>query len=141
METTIKINTIRILMIGSLFLLPSCVSEEGPFFEDITLEDVSFSTDVQPIFNSRCIQCHDDSHSTGLDLRSGMSYDLLVNVVSANYAPNIRIVPMDTTNSVLWNKINDTGVFGGPMPPVGSLLSNFEIEKIESWIEQGALNN
>jgi hypothetical protein len=64
-----------------------------------------------------------------------------VNTISANYAPNLRIEPFSTENSVLWHKINDDGVFGGIMPQIGGPLSNFEIEKIQAWIEFGALNN
>ena len=48
---------------------------------------------------------------------------------------------MSLDNSVLWHKINGDGVFGGIMPPIGVPLSNFDIEKIESWIELGALDN
>lgn len=139
METTKKIRAVVVFSIT--LLLAGCVSEEGPVFTDIETVDVSYATDIQPIFTNNCVVCHDQSHSTGLDLRQNMSYDLLVNVVSSNYAPNLRIEPFSLENSVLWHKIRGDDVFGGIMPPVGTPLSNFEIEKIESWIELGALNN
>ncbi len=131
-----------ILVILGTFLM-SCVAEEGPIIveseEDPPL-DVSFSNDIQPIFSNNCIQCHDESHPTGLNLQEGFSYNLLVDVSSANYSPNLRIAPFSTDDSVLWHKINDDGVFGGGMPPNGS-LSNFEKQKIEEWILQGAQDN
>ena len=130
----------HIILVG-LVVLTSCVAEEGPIIveTDETLE-VSFSNDIQPIFTNNCIQCHNDNHPTGLDLREGMSYNLLVNVSTTNYAPNLRIEPFSLENSVLWHKINNDGMFGGQMPPT-QMLSNFEIQKIEAWIELGALND
>ena len=138
-----KINNkiVFVVCIGLFSFLTSCDSEEGPFVTELGTIDVSFATDIQPIFTNRCIQCHDQNHSTGLDLREGNSYNLLVNVSSANYAPNLRIVPLSIENSVLWNKITDSGVFGPQMPLIGEPLSNFDIEKIKSWIELGAQNN
>ena len=138
-----KINNkiVFVLLIGFFSLLTSCDSEEGPFVTDLETIDVNFAADIQPIFTARCIQCHDQNHQTGLDLREGNSYNLLVNVSSTNYAPNLRIEPLSLENSVLWNKITDSGVFGQQMPPIGEPVSNFDIEKIESWIELGALNN
>jgi len=130
-----------IAMIAPILLLNSCIAEEGPFITEIDTIDVSFTTDIQSIFTSRCIQCHDQNHQTGLDLREGNSYNLLVNISSTNYAPNLRIEPSSLENSVLWHKIIGDGVYGQQMPPIGEPLSNFEIEKIESWIELGALDN
>lgn len=137
------IKNYHIVAIFSIFLLlTSCTAEEGPIFiETDEPFEVSFSADIQPIFTNNCIQCHDQSHPTGLDLREGMSYNLLVNATSTNYAPNPRIEPSSTENSVLWHKIINDGVFGQQMPPIGDGLSNFEIQKIEEWILQGALND
>lgn len=139
METSKKI--IHIMLLGAFIILCSCEAEEGPFVTEIETIDVSFATDIQPIFTNNCIQCHNDTHPTGLDLREGNSYNLLVNVSSTNYAPNLRIEPLSLENSVLWHKIIGDGVYGQQMPPVGDPLSNFDIEKIESWIELGALDN
>ena len=139
METTKKI--LYKISISFLFLLSGCVAEEGPVFTEIDIVEISFSADIQPIFDNNCIVCNNETHPTGLDLRSGFSYNLLVNVSSANYAPNLRIEPFSTENSVLWHKINGDGVFGGIMPQIGEPLSNFEIEKIQAWIEEGALND
>ena len=119
----------------------SCEAEEGPFVTELETIEVSFAEDIQPIFTNKCIQCHNQNHPTGLDLREGNSYDLLVNVSSTNYAPNFRIESFSIENSVLWHKVTNSGIYGGQMPPVGDPLSNFEIEKIESWIELGALND
>ena len=139
METNKKI-ILQLLIVLSIFLY-SCEGEEGPFVTEIDTIQVSFTEDIQPIFTNNCIQCHDQNHPTGLDLREGNSYNLLVNVSSTNYAPNLRIAPLSLENSVLWHKITGDGVYGSQMPLIGGPLSNFDIVKIESWIELGALNN
>ena len=131
----------RISIIGLILIFGGCAAEEGPVFTEIEIDEISFSNDIQPIFTTNCIMCHNESHSTGLNLQEGFSYNLLVNTSSANYSPNLRIAPFSLENSVLWHKINDDGVFGGIMPQIGGPLSNFEIEKITAWIELGALNN
>lgn len=127
--------------IALFFLFAACTADKGPVFTEIEIIEISYSADIQPIFNNNCIACHDQTHVTGLDLREGESYNLLVNVTSFSYAPNVRIEPFSTENSVLWHKINGDDVFGGIMPAIGGPLSNFEIEKITTWIELGALDN
>jgi len=139
METNKKI--LLNIGLGLIFLLTSCTAEEGPVFTEIDIIEISYATDIQPIFDNNCIVCHDQTHVTGLDLRDGFSYDLLVGVQTAFYAPNVRISPFSLDDSVLWHKINDDGLFGGIMPQIGGPLSNFEIEKIRAWIEEGALDN
>lgn len=131
-------------IIALFYLLTSCSVDEGPIFIDSPeneITEVSYLNDIQPIFNSRCIACHDEFHSTGLNLKADASYGLLVNVVTSGYSSNLRIKPSNKEESVLWNKIVDNGVFGGKMPQIGEPLSNFEIKKIEKWIELGALND
>jgi len=134
-------KTLCIIFTGLFFILVSCEDNEGPFFTEIDTIEVSYSTDIQPIFTNKCVLCHDQNLLAGLDLREGESYNLLVDVLSTNYAPNLRVEPLSIENSVLWHKIKGDDVYGGIMPPVGEPLSNFELEKIKSWIELGALNN
>ncbi|MCF7798015.1 MAG: hypothetical protein K9N36_09635, partial [Candidatus Marinimicrobia bacterium] len=102
----------------------------------VTAQTVDFDTQVQPIFTSNCVGCHTSSHPTGLNLTTGNSYDLLVDVESANYSPALRVVSGDASTSVLYNKIANTGVHGGIMPPSGGPLSAGDIETIQTWINE-----
>jgi hypothetical protein len=68
------------------------------------------------------------------------SHGNLVNVTAQGYPPALRVVPGDPDESVLYNKMADTGRFGGSMPPSGA-LSTPEIELIRTWITEGALDN
>lgn len=131
-----------ITIISFLLLSNSCNKDKEFIIVSSTTatDTVSFSVDIQPIFNNSCIGCHDATHVTGQDLRPGISYSKIVNVVSYGYAPALRVKPFDAANSVLWNKDAGTGVYGQQMP-VGGFIPQFEMDLIKKWINQGAKNN
>ena len=131
---------IQLVTLNILFIT-SCANDNGPVLIPVAGDSPSFSQDIQPIFDNNCIGCHDAEHSTGLDLRMGFSYSLLVNVTSYNYSPSLRVQPNSADGSVLWNKIAGTGVNSMQMPPGGPYLQTFEIDEIKNWINQGAQNN
>ncbi len=88
--------------------------------------DVSFSTNVAPIFTANCIGCHTSGGQVP-DLTAANAWNSLT-------SQNL----VDTSNptaSILYVKINT-----GAMPPGGS-LSQTQIEMILKWIQQGAKNN
>ena len=126
--------------------LVGCAKDEGPRFVPRPvdpvqpIDSVSFSADVVPIFTAHCWLCHPPM-ANGMDLSASSAYGELVNVPSVNWAPNLRVVPGDPQASVLWNKINFTEVYGLGMPPNGAPLSSAELQTIQDWIEQGAMDN
>jgi hypothetical protein len=109
---------------------------------------VSFSQNVFPIFkNSGCDQggaCHGATRpADGLSLTTAnVAYQGMVNVASAQCADRMLVLPGDdTTNSYLIAKILGRDMcLGSKMPKQGS-LSNNEIQTIQAWIAEGALNN
>lgn len=112
----------------SLLTLAGCFYDEG--LTEALPEDtiISYSLDIQPIFNSNCTSCHPLIISTP-DLTNDNSYDA---IIMNNY-----IVPKDLDASILYQKL-----LGKPnvMPPSGPLPQN-EIELVKKWIVQGALDN
>jgi mono/diheme cytochrome c family protein len=95
--------------------------------------------DVQRVFGSACISCHDADGAVsfgGLDLLTDPCA-ALVGVPSRGYAPAERIVPGDPEASVLWNKMSGTGAFGGVMPPSGK-IEQASIDAVTEWIAAGA---
>jgi hypothetical protein len=99
---------------------------------------VSFSGQIQPIFNSQCTGCH--GGSGGLTLNNGISYSNLVNVGAQSSCTSLkRVLPNDANNSVLYKKVSGT-TCGSRMPQGASLNAN-EIALIKDWIDQGAGNN
>ena len=88
-------------------------------------ENVDYSTQIQPIFNSRCNSCH--GSAGGLNLTS---YN---NVMNGGNSGDV-IMPYDYTNSLLWQYVNK-----GYMPPSATDLTQTQIDLIAQWIDEGAL--
>jgi len=127
------------LVIILIYSLSGCYKDIGPIEDNNNPanENVSFANDVQPIFEQSCISCHPNSGN--LDLTNDNAYNQLVNVNASGYNAK-RVVPGDAENSVLYKKIDDSGVYGSNMP-LGSSLSSTQINTIKQWINEGALNN
>lgn len=112
----------------------------GPGTPDTT---VSFSRDLQPIFDQSCIGCHIGAGPPGgLDLSTGNSYNNLVNVLSSQIPSLDRVEPAEPDTSYLvWKIEGDSRILGGRMPLFGPYLDNQDIALIRKWILQGASNN
>ena len=91
---------------------------------------VDYSSEIQPIFDSNCISCHNGSHNTGLDLRS---YD----AVMSGSNDGMVIVPNDMAGSLLYQLIGDGSMPSGNNPD----LTDNEVSIIGEWIDEGALDN
>jgi Cytochrome c. len=103
-----------------------------------TLPLVSFSNQIQPIFNSQCTGCH--GGTGGLTITAGVSYNNLVNVFAQSSCTSLkRVLPNDADNSVLYKKVSGTTC--GNQMPQGGALSTSDIALIRDWINQGAKNN
>ncbi len=96
--------------------------------------EVSYSSDVQPIFNGSCTSCHGSSGNVSLS-----SYSALINSVGNNYGSNL-VVAGNAAGSGLVDKIEPNPDHGSRMP-VGGSLTNSEIQTIRTWINEGAKNN
>src|SRR5688572_2369330 len=84
---------------------------------DPVVTAVDYVTDIQPIFSSRCIGCHNETGAPhGLILDAEHSYDLLVNVASEEVPSLERVKPGDPNKSYLVQKVEGTAAVGGRMP-------------------------
>jgi hypothetical protein len=108
---------------------------------------VSFSADVQPIFQRHCIECHD---KTGEGVAaSGFSMHDYDNIMKGtNFGP--VVIPGSSISSTLYLVVALKTAPEIHMPPHhtqalaegrGTPLSKGEIEIIATWIDQGAQNN
>ncbi|MBX7183082.1 MAG: hypothetical protein K1X82_13300 [Bacteroidia bacterium] len=89
---------------------------------------VSFSEDIQPIFNSQCAQagCHDAAtHEEGLVLNTYQNIMATTDIAEKGLGSDV------------WEALNETG--DDMMPPNGP-LSNDQLNLIKAWIQQGAQN-
>jgi len=91
----------------------------------LSLGQVDYNSEIQPIFNAKCTQCH--GGSAGLSLSS---YD---NVMAGSNNGAV-IVPFDHSGSELWQRVNS-----GQMPPGNNDLTSAEVELVAQWIDEGAL--
>jgi hypothetical protein len=100
--------------------------------DDQTVADseVSFSEDVHPILQSRCLTCHGED-DTEAELVMFTYEDLMAG--SENGAV---IVPGDVENSLLAELIIEQ-----EMPKKGPKLNPVQTQTILNWIAQGAQNN
>jgi len=89
-------------------------------------ESVDYSTQIQPIFNSSCTNCH--GGAGGLNLST---YDNVMNGGNSGDA----VIPYDHSNSLLWQYVNS-----GFMPLGNNDLTNTQVNLIAQWIDEGALS-
>ena len=104
----------------TLLVLGACEKVVYPPVEKPT--DVSYSEDVQPIFDAKCVQCHKGGLAP--DLRPENSYNALIN---GGY--------VDTQNPE--ESILMTTLYGSH----DSRATEAEKQTILAWIEEGAKNN
>jgi len=131
---------ISIVLVGVF----SCTKQQGPIEPVIEIASVSYTDDIQPIFDTFCISCHNatSEESFGeLNLASDQSYDELVNTVAVYDTSVKRVLPNNHIKSLLWQKINDSGMYGDNMPWYAENLSQHNQDLIKTWINEGALNN
>jgi len=108
---------------------------------------VSYSADVQPIFQNHCIECH---NVTGEGVAaSGFSVHNYASVMKGtNFGP--VIIPGSSISSTLYLTVAQKTSPEIHMPPHhsqalaegrGTALTDDEIGTIEAWIDQGAQDN
>jgi hypothetical protein len=116
--------------------------QHNRFEATVTVPEVSFANEIQPLFNASC-RCHTGSAPPeGMNLGPGKAIANITSVRSRQSSLD-RIEPGDPARSYLWHKIKGTqrtvGGTGSRMP-LGGRLSDAQIEKIRQWIVQGAKN-
>lgn len=119
---------------------------DAPVLNNVNLEVVdpvqsvvNFATQIQPIFNDYCDQCHVGATAPhGLDLTTGKSYGNLVNVASDEVGSLLLVKPGDASNSYLVKKLEGTASVGARMPLGGQPLPVATIALIRNWINEGA---
>ncbi|MBN1450050.1 MAG: hypothetical protein JW963_03470 [Anaerolineales bacterium] len=107
---------------------PAEVPTEAP--AEVSSAAVSFTNDVMPIIQSRCINCHGgDRIEEGLVMHS---YDELL----AGSENGPVIIPGDVANSLLVELVTNQ-----KMPKRGPKLTPPQVQIITDWVAAGALNN
>jgi cytochrome c553 len=140
----VTLAAMAILMLG---IAPGCKTGSSSNTTGTTTQvaGVSFSKDVQPIFNNYCVVCHAGAGQAGLTLEPNLSYSKLVGVPSTESATELRVKAGAPDQSYLLAKVNGTqataGGSGAQMPYNAAPLSAANISLIQQWIAAGAPNN
>ena len=107
-------------------LAPSCYYDiEEDLYPDTgcNVADVGYSNTVVPILENNCYRCHDAANNFG-------------GITVEGYAQLKKYVD----NGQLLGVLNHEAGFS-PMPKNAPQLRSCDIEKIEAWVNNGALNN
>jgi mono/diheme cytochrome c family protein len=120
-----KIMLLIVTLIG-IISWQACQYEWVEPAKTVVPEVVSYSADIQPIFNQACVGCH----STG-----GINPDLTPANSYADLFANNLIDTVNPDQSILYLKIAEGGSMAKYAPP------GDPDEIILKWIKEGALNN
>ncbi|MEQ1842930.1 MAG: DUF1549 domain-containing protein, partial [Verrucomicrobiales bacterium] len=93
---------------------------------------VDFEKEIFPIFEARCLDCHDTA-----TLKGGIGLETFYHAHLPTDAGEALFTPGDVTRSVLFHVVSETDP-EKRMPPKGDPLSSGEIELLKRWIEEGA---
>ncbi len=93
---------------------------------------VDYESEIQPIFENNCGNCHLSNSSGGLNLSS---YE---NLMDGSDDGEV-VIPGDHASSVLYDRITRENSEQGDMPPGNFELSQLDIDLIAQWIDEGAL--
>jgi mono/diheme cytochrome c family protein len=106
---------------------------------DPVVTPVDYSSQIQSIFDARCISCHIGGGAPQqLRLDAANSYSLLVNVASHEVPSLLRVEPGNPDDSYLVQKVEGTAAVGGRMPLNSTPLTEEQIALIRRWISEGA---
>lgn len=113
---------IGIAILGTIIGLSSCEKYSYNLPKLSLTDTIHFATDIQPIFNADCIECHGAIRSP--DLREGKSYDALTKG---------GFITQPGETSKLYLQMNKSDHL--------ARSTDVEKQKVLVWINQGALNN
>ncbi len=103
--------------------------------ENELTDDISFSSDIQPILNQNCgNNCHLNNTFGGLNLSS------YTGLMSGGNNGDV-VIPGNGAGSIIIQKLGSNPPFGDRMPKGSSALSSSIIDLITTWIDDGAEDN
>ena len=120
------------LILSTLIACDDTLTVQDVDAKVIPSSNVSFAKHIYPIFQVKCISCHNATNPDGgLDLTTYSTATADLNVIFPGNPDNSRIV---------WAVEARPGI--SPMPPIGykSFTQN-QIQGLKTWIKEGALDN
>lgn len=119
------------MMLTVSLMATSCYYDEMPPDAVVPIPDVvSYSKDIQPLWNESCISCHKPG-ATAPDLTTANSYSALT-------TNNKYVIPGSAETSKLHKSLMGDGA---AIMPTSGKWSDSKIALVDKWINAGALNN
>ncbi len=119
------------MVLTVIMMATSCYYDEMPPEASTPIpETVSYSKDIQPLWNQDCISCH-KAGSIAPDLTAANSYSALT-------TSNKYVVPGSSAISKLHKSLVGDGA---AIMPTSGKWSDSKIALVDKWINAGALNN
>lgn len=122
-------KTKHVILIIALFTIVcglwSCQWHTIEPVEIVTPDEVSFSNDLESVFNGKCGSCHS---SGSLNFSTGNAYSTLINGGYINIG--------NPESSSVYTKMKDD-----KHPSASGTFSDTELAILLAWIEQGATEN
>ncbi|HSO12862.1 MAG TPA: c-type cytochrome domain-containing protein [Anaerolineales bacterium] len=103
---------------------------EGPTAESVASTGVSFTNEILPILQSRCLNCHG-----GDKVEEGLIVKTYAELMAGSDNGPV-IIPGDAEGSLLVELTSSQ-----EMPKRGPKLTPPQVQLIVDWVNQGALNN
>jgi len=98
---------------------------------------VSFKEDVMPVFQKKCMNCHNTEDESPSNLYLDTYMELMKG--DSRHGPVIKAKKGEESTLIM--KLRGTASFGKQMPRGKKPLDEETIEMISTWIDQGAKNN
>ncbi len=125
--------------------VPACVPEDDPGDGGDDPALATFSSLQTDFLTPTCARggCHSAASSAGgLGLEGAAAYGNLVNAPAQQQPGLNRVTPNDPENSYLMKKLRgDLDISGSRMPQGGPFLTEEQIGRFASWIDNGAPND
>jgi mono/diheme cytochrome c family protein len=120
--------------LAAAFGLNSAVAQDATLPAASTKKDLTFATDIKPIFDAACIKCHGDTKP-----RAGVVLTTLEATLKGGTEGKI-LTPGEGSKGSLINAVAHIGDPGTFMPKGqgAKKLSDEQIGLIRAWIDQGA---
>ncbi len=142
----LKIILLIFLIFTIIFLATGCteeaITQPPPEEESGTIPKPLFSDIQNKVFTPICDRpgCHGTTNTqVNLLLREGEAYQNLVGVPSLLFPGMTRVIPDNSTKSLLIKILK--GEVSPRMPLDGPFLEDAIIDSIAKWIDSGAINN
>jgi mono/diheme cytochrome c family protein len=128
--TVLRNRRLVALTVIAILVLAACSGGAVPAAGTATPGTASFSKDVMPILQSRCVNCHGGRRTQkGLDMTS------YANLMAGSENGSV-VTPGDPDHSSFIQMIVQ-----GKMPKTGPKLLPAQVQLLAAWVQAGALNN